>query len=114
MTIYEYRLTSKKHMTAGALALSLALLSTGFAAQGQQLSPQQLSPQQLPPPSLPGQAASAFFSMCASCGGSFPNIAGAFLIPLSAPRVPNAIERGTNCAGPLNVARVSVVILCTK
>jgi hypothetical protein len=108
MTIYEYRYTLKKHVTAGAIALSLALLSTGFAAQGQQLSPQQL-----PPPSLPGQAASSFISACASCGGSFPNLASAFLIPLTAPGVANAIQRGTGCAGPLNLARVSVIILCT-
>jgi hypothetical protein len=39
MTIYEYRLTSKKHMTAGALALSLALSSTAFAEEDQQLPP---------------------------------------------------------------------------
>jgi hypothetical protein len=116
MTIYEYRHTLKKHMTVGAIALSLALLSTGFAAQGQQLPPQQLSPQQLPAPSLPGQAAAAssFISACASCGGSFPNLASAFLIPLSAPGVANAIQRGTGCAGPLNLARVSVIILCTR
>jgi hypothetical protein len=112
MTIYEYRHTLKKHMTVGAIALSLALLSTGFAAQGQQLPPQQLSP----PPSLPGQAAAAssFASACASCGGSFPNIVSAFFIPLSAPGVPNAIQRGTGCAGSLNLARVSVIILCTR
>jgi hypothetical protein len=109
MTIYEYRHTLKKHMTVGAIALSLALLSTGFAVQGQQLPP-------LPPPNLPGQApaASSLISACASCGGFFPNTASAFLIPLSAPGVANAIQRGTGCAGPLNLARVSVIILCTK
>jgi hypothetical protein len=114
VTIYEYRHTLKKHMTVGAIALSLALLSTGFAAQGQQLPPQQLSPQQLPPPSLPAQAPSSIISACASCGGSFPNTASAFLIPLSAPGVANSIQRGTGCAGPLNLARVSVIILCTR
>jgi hypothetical protein len=117
MTIYEYRHALKKHMTVGAIALSLALLSTGFAAQGQQLPPQQLPPQQLSPQQLLSQsvpgAASSFMSGCASCGGSFPNTASAFLIPLSAPGVANAIQRGIRCAGPLNLARVSIIILCT-
>jgi hypothetical protein len=108
MTLYDYGHTLKKHVTAGGIALSLAPLCTGFAAQGQQLPPQ-LSAQQLPT----AAAGSSFISACASCGGSFPVLASAFLVPLSAPGRANVIQRGTGCAGPLTLARVSVVILCT-